>query len=119
MTTVKELAAKVALLQEALDIEQEQVQQALDALISANQTLQSIIDSGTIVDPSELQAVADQIDVITADLAATIPETTTTQPEDTTTTTTQPEETTTLPEETTTLPEETTTEPPFINGFGQ
>ena len=69
---IQELNAKVDALQVALDNEQEQIALALAGLNQLVEDLQDLVaDGGT---EAERQALADKLDVITADLAATIPD---------------------------------------------
>lgn len=77
--SIKDLSAKVDLLQADLDAEQQQVVDLLAsqtaAIDSLNQTvadLKGIIEAtGT---PEEIQAVSDKIDAVIADLQSTIPD---------------------------------------------
>lgn len=69
---IVELNAKVDALQVALDNEQQQIALALAGLNQLVVELQALVaDGGT---EAERQALADKLDVITADLAATIPD---------------------------------------------
>lgn len=69
---IVELNAKVDNLQLILDAEQNQIALALAGLNQLVVELQALVaDGGT---EAERQALADKLDVITADLAATIPD---------------------------------------------
>ena len=69
---IAELNLKVDALQLALDAEQAQIALALAGLNQLVTDLQALVaDGGT---EPERQALADKLDVITADLAATIPD---------------------------------------------
>lgn len=69
---IAELNLKVDALQLALDAEQNQIALALAGLNQLVVELQALVaDGGT---EAERQALADKLDVITADLAATIPD---------------------------------------------
>ena len=69
---IAELNLKVDALELALNAEQEQIALALAGLNQLVVELQALVaDGGT---EAERQALADKLDVITADLAATIPD---------------------------------------------
>lgn len=69
---ITELTAKVGLLDATLQSEQESIALALAGLNQLVTELQALVaDGGT---EAERQALADKLDVITADLAATIPD---------------------------------------------
>lgn len=73
MATIQELSAKVDALQVALDLEQQQIADAIAALQATVADLQAlVVDGGTA---EERQAVSDKLDAVIADLQATIPDT--------------------------------------------
>lgn len=69
MASITELSAKVDALQAALDAEQQQIKDAIDALTNAVAELQ--VSGGT---EAERQQLSDKLDGIIADLQATIPD---------------------------------------------
>lgn len=72
MANIQELAQKVDALQVALDVEQEQIAAAIEALNQAIADLQAMVAEGGT--PEERQALADKLDAIKADLESTIPD---------------------------------------------
>jgi|ERR1044072_8051610 tetrahydromethanopterin S-methyltransferase subunit B len=70
MATIQELSAKVDALQAALDQEQQEILDAIDALEQTIEDLQAlVVDGGT---EAERQAVSDKLDAVIADLQATV-----------------------------------------------
>jgi hypothetical protein len=70
MPTLQEVSAKVDELQTALDDEQVQIKNAIDALTSANADLQAQVASGGT--DADRQAVVDKINAVISDLQGTI-----------------------------------------------
>lgn len=72
MATIKELSAKVDELQSVLDIEQQQIADALAKLQATVDDLTTqLADGGTA---EERQAVLDKLNAVITDLQATIPD---------------------------------------------
>lgn len=69
--TNAELTQKFDTLQATIDAEQQEIANALQALSDENQTLRDQIAAGA--SPEQLQAHADRVDAIIADVQETIP----------------------------------------------
>lgn len=112
MATIKELNAKVDELQTALDVEQQQIKDAIDQLNQAVADLEVLAAAGG--SEEERQALSDKIQGVIDDLSQTIPdapsttETSTEEPSTTETSTEEPSTTETSTEEPSTT--ETSTE---------
>ncbi len=74
MANLEDLQKKVDSLQESLNTEQQQVQDALSKLQKSVEELNGIVAGGGTEE--QRQRLADQIDAIASDLAATIPDST-------------------------------------------
>lgn len=79
MATLAEVQAKVTELQTALDAEQEQIKQAIDALTATIEQLRADVAGGGT--EAERQQVVDQIQSVVDDLKGTIPDEPPVEPE--------------------------------------